>query len=183
MPPHPRGRYQTAMTRSRLSPEKWIIAGLDALAASGPSALAAEPLARALKTTKGSFYWHFKDVPAFQDAVLTHWQATALNEMLTRLQDGGDADLRLRTFGHAILSDSVEPKLRIWAQGDPRVAAALAEVDAERLRYLTRLLGQMGLRNPDFARAMQATLIGLPLGSDTDSAPFDTLVDTILALQ
>ncbi|MFK7836077.1 MAG: TetR/AcrR family transcriptional regulator [Sulfitobacter sp.] len=171
------------MPRPRLSPDKWILAGLDALAATGPMALAAEPLARALKTTKGSFYWHFKDVPAFHEALLTQWQARALEQVLTQVQDRGDADVRLRSFGHGILGDSVEPKLRIWAQTDARVSAALAEVDAERLRYLTRLLSQMGLRNPDFARAMQATLIGLPLSSDRQTAPFDTLVDTILALQ
>ena len=62
------------MTKSRLSPDKWLTAGFEALVASGPSALAAEPLARALGTTKGSFYWHFKDVPAFQDALLAAWQ-------------------------------------------------------------------------------------------------------------
>ncbi|MEP5729082.1 MAG: TetR/AcrR family transcriptional regulator [Sulfitobacter sp.] len=171
------------MSRARLSPEKWILAGLDALVATGPAALAAEPLARTLKTTKGSFYWHFKDVPAFQDALLTHWHAQALEQVLNQIQDHGDADLRLRAFGHSILNDSVEPKLRIWAQTDPRVAAALREIDAERLQYLTRLLGQLGLRNPDFARAMQATLIGLPFSNDTAGAPFDTLVDTILALE
>lgn len=171
------------MAQQRLSKEKWITAGFGAISAAGPSALAAEPLARALKTTKGSFYWHFKDVPAFQQAVLTKWQARALEQVLSLLQETGEADSRLRTFGQAVLSDDVEPQLRIWARNDTRVSAVLAEVDKERLSYLTRLLGQLGLRNADFARALQATLVGLSLTQDKDSAAYDTLIDTVLALQ
>lgn len=183
MPLSPAGRYQAAMPRPRLSPEKWISAGLKALAASGPTALAAEPLSRTLKTTKGSFYWHFKDVPAFQEAVLTKWQAQALEQVLDQLQQSDDADKRLRDFGRLVLSDPTEAQLRIWAQNDSRVAGVVEEVDAERLAYLTRLLSQLGLRNADFARALLAALIGLSLGDDRDHAPFDTLVDTVLALQ
>lgn len=172
------------MSRTRLSPDKWLSAGFDALAASGPASLAAEPLARALKTTKGSFYWHFKDVPAFQEALLTAWQARALKHVIDAVQESGEAETRLRDFGNAVLSDSVEPQLRIWAQSDARVAGALAEVDEERLQHLERLLAKMGLSNINFARAVQATLTGLPLmGNATDTAPFETLVDTILALE
>ena len=62
------------MKRIRLNRQSWIDAGLRALVAEGPTALAAEPLARQLGTTKGSFYWHFKDVPDFQKAVIRDWQ-------------------------------------------------------------------------------------------------------------
>ncbi len=183
MPLRPKRGYDETMSRPRLSPEKWLIAGLDALAVSGPNALAAEPLARALGTTKGSFYWHFKDVPTFQQAVLTAWETAALEHVVTQLSRTDDADKRLRDFGQTVLTDPVESQLRIWGQTDERVAIALVEVDTERLNYLTRLLRQLGLGNPDFARAVLATLIGLPLtGADTDAAPFDTLVDTVLAL-
>ena len=180
------GRYLSDMARPRLSPEKWLNAGMEALVAAGPSALAAEPLARRLGTTKGSFYWHFKDVPAFQDAVLQEWRGKALGHVVALLQERGEADQRLRKFGRDVLNDGVEANLRIWANGDTRVRSVLEEVDAERLRYLTQLLAGLGLGNPDFARALQASLIGLPQiaqsASDDGIAPFDTLVDTILAL-
>ncbi len=182
MPLRPLQAYHSAMTRTSLSREKWIAAGFAALASTGPSALAAEPLARVLGTTKGSFYWHFKDVPAFQEAMLTAWHAQALEDVLTQVGQSGDADTRLRAFGQSILASQVEPKLRIWAASDARVADALAEVDAERLQYLTRLLGRLGLGNPDFAHALQATLIGLPFGTGKENHAFETLVDTVLAL-
>ncbi len=176
--------YERDMKRPRLSRDKWIAAGLDAFARQGPTALAAEPLARALGTTKGSFYWHFKDVPEFQYAVLTAWQSSALQEVITLLEQSGDADQRLRAFGRTLLQGQLEPQLRIWAQTDARAADALQEVDAQRHAYLTRLLGQLGLGNPAFADALQATLTGLPLMPQiTDAGPYDALVDTVLALR
>ena len=114
--------------------------------------------------------------------MLTTWHAQALEDVLTQVGQSGEPDTRLRAFGQTILASPIEPKLRIWAASDTRVANALAEVDAERLQYLTRLLGRMGLGNPDFARALQATLIGLPFGTDADGSAFETLVDTVLAL-
>lgn len=168
----------------RLTPDTWISAGLDALQGLGPKALAAETLARQLGTTKGSFYWHFKDVPAYHAAILKHWKAGALAEIMDLLRSDGPAEARLRQFGQTVLSDPIEPALRVWAHSDKAVAQTLAEVDAERLTYLSHLLRQFGLRNPDFARALLASLIGLPhVPSDRPTAAaFDTLVDTILAL-
>lgn len=172
------------MSNTRLSPEKWIIAGFDALIADGPAALAAEPMARRLKTTKGSFYWHFKDVPAYHAAIVRHWHANALADVMVRLESGGTPEARLRAFGRHILDTRSEAALRVWAQTDATVAASMAEVDAERLTYLQHLLNQFGLRNPAFAAAILATLIGLPeikAPSDPITA-FDAMVDTILAL-
>ncbi|MEP1767891.1 MAG: TetR/AcrR family transcriptional regulator [Sulfitobacter sp.] len=172
------------MSNTRLSPEKWIEAGFAALNALGPTALAAEPLARQLGTTKGSFYWHFKDVPTFQAALLRQWHTQALADVVERLSDEGSPDARLRNFGHGILHNPNEAALRLWAQNDSIAAASLKEVDAERATYLNHLLRQFGLRNPAFGQAILATLVGLPqLQASSDSeAAFDALVDTILAL-
>lgn len=180
----PHCAYSGGMSNTRLSPEKWIDAGFSALSAQGPQALAAEPLARQLGTTKGSFYWHFKDVPAYRAALLRHWHAQALADVVARLGEDGSPDARLRSFGHGILTNPNEAALRVWAQSDSIVAASLAEVDAERFTYLNHLLRQFDLRNPAFAQAILAALIGLPqLQAETDTtAAFDALVDTIVAL-
>ena len=174
------------MRSSRLTPDAWLNAGFEALRQLGPQALAAEPLARKLGTTKGSFYWHFKDVPAYHAAMLTQWKANATALVAALFEETGPADKRLRDFGRNMLADPTEPSLRIWAQSHADVAHALAAVDAERLKHITLLLQQLGLGNPDFARALLATLIGLPQVSADDSAmrqsAFDTMVDTVLAL-
>lgn len=175
------------MSTTRLNSDRWIAAGFDALRQAGPQALAAEPLARRLGTTKGSFYWHFKDVPAYHAELLARWQTEALARLDDLRNQDGSADQRLRAFGNAMMADTTEPSLRVWAQGMPDVARALSRIDGERLTFLTDLLRQLGLGNPDFARAMLATLVGLPQldvpDAGTTAAAFEILVDTVRALE
>ncbi|APE42275.1 hypothetical protein BOO69_01720 [Sulfitobacter alexandrii] len=175
------------MSTTRLNSDSWIAAGFDALRQAGPQALAAEPLARRLGTTKGSFYWHFKDVPAYHAELLARWQHDALRRLDALTGQDGAADRRLRDFGRGMLADPTEPSLRLWAQSLPEVGRALARVDDARLSYLETLLRQLGLGNPDFARALLAALVGLPqvAAPDADSAAdaYEILVDTVLALE
>lgn len=171
--------------KQRLSPEDWLKAGLDALAASGPEALKAEPLARALETTKGSFYWHFADVPAFRQALLEFWGENAA--LPTEPDDKTDAVAQL----HALMRDGfpgaseTEAAMRGWARTDPNVAATLADIDAMRLTYLGAVLRQLGVRNPEIARLLYAARVGTEAmaQSDEQSAALDTLVDLVLALR
>ena len=48
----------------QLSADDWISQGLKALAKSGFTALKADPLAKAMGVSRGSFYWHFADLGA-----------------------------------------------------------------------------------------------------------------------
>ena len=81
------------VTRQRLSPDDWLKAGVDALARLGPEGLKAEPLARVLETTKGSFYWHFPDVPTYQKRVLEYWSESRVPLM------GAPTCLKVRAEG------------------------------------------------------------------------------------
>src|SRR6266571_4302142 len=47
------------MPDTRLSQDDWVDAAVQVLLHEGPDGVAVQPLARRLKTTKGSFYWHF----------------------------------------------------------------------------------------------------------------------------
>ena len=115
------------VTRQRLSPDDWLKAGVDALARLGPEGLKAEPLARVLETTKGSFYWHFPDVPTYQKRVLEYWSESnvapeeapkkkkeAVAELKSLMEDG---------FGE---DGAAAAAMRTWARPDPDAADALA---------------------------------------------------------
>ncbi|MEM9578211.1 MAG: TetR/AcrR family transcriptional regulator [Pseudomonadota bacterium] len=173
------------MKRQRLSPEVWIKAGLSELVTAGPNALAAESLARKIGTTKGSFYWHFRDVPDFQAAVVKHWQNQAFTDVLQALEDSGTAEHRLRRFGRDVLARPHDPAMRAWALSDKSVAKAIAQVDAERLKYLVNVLKQLGVSNDGFAQSCLGALVGLPAVTKRKQAiqSFDTLLDLILALK
>ncbi|MEP1586687.1 MAG: TetR/AcrR family transcriptional regulator [Tateyamaria sp.] len=174
------------MAKAPLSPAAWIDAGLAQLTLSGPLALRAEPLSRHLKTSKGSFYWHFKDVPAFQAALLAQWQDRALAQLGDdAMLDGSDTDKMIR-FGQSVQNDTAGPALRAWAQADPSVAKAIATVDAARLKHLTGLMNDIGVRNEDFALAAYGTLVGLKQMRNDDGdalVAFAALVDLVMALK
>ena len=113
------------------------------------------------------------------------WETRATAHLAKAVAETGSADQRLRRFGHDILDDPSEAAMRIWALTNTDVIPTLYRRDADRLTYLNLLLRELGLGNADFARALQATLIGLPqLSGDVSvrRATFDTLVHTVLAL-
>lgn len=181
------------MTTTRLSPDSWIEAGFDALIAQGPSALKAEALARGLKTTKGSFYWHFKDVPAFHQAMLTRWEEDSRSRFQNALTVDNTPVQRLRHVAQVVEkeedSDSkqaLEPAIRAWARGNNEVSEAVKRVDSLRMDELNRLLDELGLSNPELSRIIYAANLGMAELSGHDGQENDealgTLVDLVLAL-
>lgn len=181
--------------RVRLSPNDWIRAGFRALITTGPQAVRAETLARDLGTTKGSFYWHFADVPAFHAAMLDAWATAAEQALPAALAQEPTPAARLRRLGQIgtsqVLPDladaPLEPALRGWAHSLPTIAATIARVDATRLALLRDLLAEMGITNPEIARLLLGAGIGLAdlsLRDGTDAAaPMGSLVDLVLALR
>jgi len=175
----------------RLSPEDWIKAGFRALAERGPDALKAEPLARNLGSTKGSFYWHFKDLPDFHQAMLSLWRARAATDIINDLAAIPRPQDRLRALGQAAASPApdafggprVEPAIRAWALANPKVAQAVSDTDALRIGYLKDLLIECGAP-PEDAWLIYATYLGLDqLAANGTPAEniMATLIDIILA--
>lgn len=182
---------QSPQRPARLRRQNWIDTGLAALGEAGPNALQAEPLARRLGTTKGSFYWHFTDLPAFHAAILDAWEHEATQTLADALaQESGDV-ARLRRFGQVIAEkpggQDVEPAIRAWALGLPMAAVAVARVDANRLTHLGQLLSDLGIGNPEMAQILYAASIGMeamgPAAPVNRAGAMGTLVDLVLALR
>ncbi|WP_294622953.1 TetR/AcrR family transcriptional regulator [uncultured Roseovarius sp.] len=172
----------------RLTRDDWLAAGLTALRSHGPEALKAEPLARTMGTTKGSFYWHFEDVPAFHRALLAMWEDTA-QAALTKAQSGsGTATSRLRQAAQSIADHAAgDAAIRAWAPGHAGAAKTLARIDAARLDTLHDLLSDVGVSNPEMARIILASGIGMAQlgedGTDENTQAIGSLVDLVLALR
>lgn len=174
------------MAKTKLTQTAWIEAGLTQLAREGADALRAEPLARHLKTTKGSFYWHFKDVPAYHAALLDHWKAEATAKAEALDDAEGTAAERMIGLGQAVQSDPTDAALRAWGQSNKSVLQTVADVDAVRMRKLAALMKEMGNTNPDFAKAAYGSLVGLrQMKMDDGEAliAFASLIDLVLALK
>lgn len=178
----------------RLSKEDWLRAAFVALTETGPKALKAEPLARRLGSTKGSFYWHFEDVPSFHDALMAEWQARAYAEIVALVEEQDTPVRKLRQLASiagagtpdAYGGMGLEPAIRAWARENPAVSEALQQVDKNRMNYVQGLFDAIGLTNPELTRVLYAAFVGMDELSShdgVDNAPaLGTLVDLILAL-
>ena len=132
--------------------DKWIEAGFAEIARAGVDGVRVEVLAKNLGVTKGGFYRRFKDRAALLDGMLQSWAAgrIAAIESQTSL-DSGPAYGRLRAlielYSERMNADgmAVELAIRQWARADPAAAAAVATVDAARLKNVARLYRATGL--------------------------------------
>lgn len=178
----------------RLSKDDWLKAGFRALTETGPKALKAEPLARGLGTTKGSFYWHFEDVQAFQTAMMELWEDRAYAEIVALVEEQGTTVRKLRELAKIAAAGAPEefggmasePSIRAWARENAAVAQAVEQVDAKRMAYVRGLFEAIGLTNPELTRVLYAAFVGMEELSIHDGAEngpaLGTLVDLILAL-
>ncbi|WP_308282752.1 TetR/AcrR family transcriptional regulator [Pseudonocardia nigra] len=142
--------------RKRLTAWDWTVAAYEALAEGGAAAVAVEPLAARLGTTKGSFYWHFPGRDALLEAALLHWERTETEEVIALVEAQPDVRARLRAVLAIALGEhedrptgaAVELALQPTA-GHPLVAPVLARVTERRLTYLTALFGELGFPPED----------------------------------
>ena len=138
----------------QLSAKDWLDQGLKTLARSGFTALKAEPLAKAMGVSRGSFYWHFADISAFHAAILKHWRDVAAEQIIANLEAAADREnpiplLLRQAFGGGL---ALEKAVRTWGTLDPVARSAVQAIDRRRLGYIESLLRASGL-SPDVARA------------------------------
>ena len=166
------------MSRTRKTPQTWIAAGLKALPKHGPDGIRAETLARALGTTKGSFYWHFKDVPDFHAALLSAWLEGAGKRLTSLLGDEELAAPRLRLLAGFKFS-ALDQAVRAWAQHDAAARKAVSAFDTMILEEIDGCLTPLDATHPDFPGLVLASLISAPKGGSHT----ETLVDLLLVLK
>ena len=149
----------------QLSARDWLDQGLKALAQNGFTALKAEPLAKAMGVSRGSFYWHFADINAFHAAILAQWREVAAEQIIANVEAGAQDEnplmlLLVRVFSEKL---TLERAVRTWANVDPAARAAVQAIDRRRLGYVENLLLQLGLP-AEVARARAQLLYWAFLG-------------------
>ncbi len=146
-----------SMTTTRLTRLNWLDHGLRTLASTGANALKAEPLARSLKVSRGSFYWHFRDIEQFHSELLDWWRQRATTDIIGRIERESGQRERLGFLMRLAMSadDRLERNIRAWATENPAASAALASVDRMRIEYLCQLLKSAGVPDKQgYARAL-----------------------------
>jgi AcrR family transcriptional regulator len=130
----------------QLSANDWLDLGLNVLATQGFTALKAEPLAKALGVSRGSFYWHFADIGDYHAAILKHWREVAAEQVIAGLEAASDHEdpVALLLRQAFTLRLTLEKAVRSWATSDAAARSAVQAIDRRRLGYVEELLRRKG---------------------------------------
>lgn len=138
----------------KVTAEAWELAALDALADGGLAAVAIEPIAARLQTSKGSFYWYFPNRTALIQAALARWERDHTEQVVALLEQIPDPAQRLRQLirGALLGARGAAVALLLLADADdPLVGGVVHRVTARRLEVLTGCFTALG-QDPERAR-------------------------------
>jgi AcrR family transcriptional regulator len=163
--------YGDGMT-DQLSAQDWVDQGIRTLATQGFSALKAEPLAKAMGVSRGSFYWHFADIDAFHAAILKAWREIAAEAIISDIEAASASDDPLAILLRRVFSEKLglERAVRNWAAFNAAARGAVQAIDRRRLDYVEGLIRAHGVA-PDMALARAQILYWAFLGYALSDKP------------
>lgn len=128
---------------------------LGALHKQGPNGLNIQGLARQLKISKTSFYWHFKDKAELFDALVDFW-CREFTETVTENEELLNSPPRQRLAKAMEIVDefdlgNYDSSFRIWARTEPRVAIAVREANRQRLEFASNAFAELGFSGESLA--------------------------------
>ena len=151
----------------RASRKDWLIQGLESLRLYGLRGLGAEPLAKFIGVSKGSFYNHFKDRQDLLESLLEMWENEVTANVINRIaRVPGGPKKRLIAMHEYVLRDKFDkydPSMRAWASHDEAAAEVVRRVDKERLSFIKSLFEESGFSTREAemrARVMYYYMIG-----------------------
>ena len=159
----------------RLAKSDWISHGLRTLAKEGANALKVGPMADGLRVSRGSFYWHFRDIADFRAQLLQSWQEEATDRVIRDLEAEKDRPDRLKQLMRRAFASSrrLERAIRSWAAQDRAAAAVVSSVDARRVAYIASMLAAAGVDGQKAQRRaafLYWAYLGQPMVMDTRHA-------------
>lgn len=159
--------------------EGWIEAAYRLLIEGGVEAVKILPLAKRLRLSRTSFYWHFADREALLAALVRRWQEKNTGNLIrqTELPAATISKAMLNLIDSWITPDLFDSRLdramRDWARTDPVLRAAFVAADAARLAAIRAMYCRYGF-DPDEAdvraSAVYLTQVGY-IDLETTEAP------------
>jgi AcrR family transcriptional regulator len=164
----------------RLSIDDWVQAGFAVLAEGGPNALRLDAVCERLGVTKGSFYWHFADLPTYRTALIEAWGS--LNDQERQQFEDSESFSpreRLRHMMDAVVRPqqwALERAMRVWALTDDAVAANVRKSDGRVLHAVFTAFTDAGFE-PEDAGIRAAAFFGAGMGVLHGAGPGDAPAD------
>jgi AcrR family transcriptional regulator len=155
--------------KSRLAASDWVDAAALIMSRRGIADVRIEVLAKELKVTKGSFYWHFKDRNALFDALLLSYEARSHEFMESVLASAASPSMQLRSMlaspqrmANREITETIRMELAIrsWARRSVHVRNLVRRSDEVRWEKTHAILQANGVK-PNRARVLNNVLQAL----------------------
>lgn len=147
------------MVNGRLTRGDWIAIARKALIASGVDDVKVDVLARRMKVTRGSFYWHFKHRQELLDALVEDWKNNNREEIAAiekRAAEGATGLIELFKvwLGEDPNFPAFDIAIRVWARKSPEVTKLVHEIDDAWIGLFQLFLERNGISGTEaFVRA------------------------------
>ncbi|MEO0752462.1 MAG: TetR/AcrR family transcriptional regulator [Pseudomonadota bacterium] len=164
--------------QSRLTAADWIEEALRTLVNRGVGAVQITQLARALKVTRGSFYWHFDTRDVLLNALVAEWRARNTDVIVEAIADAptldeGILELFAVWVDHTRFDPALDSAIRAWAKHDAALSTTLKAEDAARIDAIAEFFARHGYAPQEAfirARVIYLTQISFyALGIDEDA--------------
>ena len=134
----------------RLTREDWVAVARKVLVKSGIDDVKVDGLAKRMKVTRGSFYWHFEDRQALLDALLEDWRGRNIREIEQIAARWATTPLDfvevIRIWlGEDPLVPQFDTAIRAWARKSSAVAKLVHETDDAWVALLRSHFTRMGM--------------------------------------
>jgi AcrR family transcriptional regulator len=138
-----------------LGREIWLDTARQALIEEGTAGLEIKKLAKRLGSSRGGFYWFFKDRAQLLEELLSYWAQTStlLFERIQHLPNQTGAEKYLAMTRLWVDETEYDPKwdgaVRDWARTSEPVRDVVRAVDQKRIEVLERIFIDMGYRGKE----------------------------------
>jgi AcrR family transcriptional regulator len=147
------------VANGRLTREDWIAVARKALITSGVDDVKVDVMARRMKVTRGSFYWHFESRQDLLNALVEDWETNNRREMddirsLVATQGDALVELFRVWLGEDPSFPAFDIAIRVWARKTPAVSRLVRKIDDAWIALLQEQLERLGMTQPEsFVRA------------------------------
>ena len=133
-----KGKHRRRGATTQLSRERWIVAAMHMLGERGVEAVRIEVLARKLRVTKGSFYWHFKNRSDLMEGMVQAWEdeTRALLADAAGSAPGFERLQRLFELVDTHKGRLPDTAMFSWARRDAAIARRVEAVETMRIQFL-----------------------------------------------
>jgi AcrR family transcriptional regulator len=147
-------RTPASDANNKLTAEDWLSIARRELIRGGIMAVKVDCLARLLKVSRGSFYWHFESHDDLLERLLQSWVATNTAPFLRVLESDRIGREKFQAIIDLWLAEEeYDPKfdtaVREWARVSPHVARVVRRADNGRIDVLTQIFTELGYRGAD----------------------------------